>query len=73
MKKKQNQFALQSEEVEIPKTPRERKLQEIFENIGHCQSDLILSRELSEHPIPKDIKAVYDKLEKTRELMRKVK
>ncbi len=55
------------------KTPREQKLQSIFEGIGHLQHELLLSRELSQEPVPKDINAVYCALEEAKQLLRRVK
>jgi len=54
------------------KTPRELKLQEIFDGIGRLQSELVLSKELVSDRDDHYVIAVYNKLSEARELIRKI-
>ncbi len=55
-------------------TETEKKLQEIFDNIGHLQDDIVLSPLLGDiYKRSRYLKAVYKRLEEALELMKKVK
>lgn len=51
---------------------RAKKLQQIFNDIGSIQSDLVLSKELvNDYNNAPYIQEIYQKLEEARELLRK--